>query len=111
MATRTATRYECRNNLSVLCTRGDGRPTRKTCVYCGGELRVETGVWGVFDWTQANRYPAEAANRAFPSRKQAEACADADNLVSRCEGKRETQVVRWIDARAYEAFLAALAEG
>lgn len=81
-AAHTGTRYECANNLSVLCSRGTIRPTRKSCAYCGGRLRVEHGLWGVFTWTATNRYPAEAAHSTHASRKAAEKMAGLDTSTS-----------------------------
>lgn len=83
--TRTvvAHRYRCSTDGSVLCDQGDGRPTRKACRRCGGVLTVETGQWGVFEWTAHGAYQLEAAISTFANRPLADRWAEPRNLVVR----------------------------
>lgn len=82
-----ATRHLCASSLqSVHCTRGNGKPTRKACAHCGGRLRVETGLWGVFVWTGDGRYPLESAVSTTVREAVAERRTEQDSRY----------VVRWI---------------
>ena len=77
------TRYRCSSQLSPLCTRGDGRPARKSCKYCGSVFVVQHGTWGAYVWTGNGRYPEAAALRTFTSEKVADRWAAARELVVR----------------------------
>jgi len=77
------TRYRCSSQLSPLCTRGDGRPTRKSCGYCGSVFVIQSGTWGAFDWTGNARYQRSDALRTFTSQKVADRWAAARELVVR----------------------------
>lgn len=37
-----------RDSSGASHTRGNGKPRRKTCAYCGGTLITQHGEWGVF---------------------------------------------------------------
>lgn len=82
-----AKRHACTSSLqSVHCTRGNGQPTRKACAHCGGRLRVEEGLWGVFVWTGTGRYPVEDAVSTTVREAVAEDRLEEDSRY----------VVRWI---------------
>jgi len=77
------TRYRCSSQLSPLCTRGDGQPTRKSCKYCGSAFVVQRGTWGAYEWTGNGRYPEAVAVRTFTSEKVADRWAATRELVVR----------------------------
>ena len=79
-----ATRYECLYSAtSGAHARGDGKPRARKCGYCGGGLFIRVGLWGAFEWTAENRYPAEKAKETFTSMKRADRYAEANELVVR----------------------------
>jgi hypothetical protein len=78
-----ATRYRCLVSTDGPHTAGDGKPRRKACAYCGSSLRVQSGLWGVFEWTASNRYPVEDAKRTFTRQGAAQDYADQRDLVVR----------------------------
>ena len=84
-----AKRWQC-EHASALCPRGTGAPSRKSCKHCGGRLRVDVGIWGVFVWTGNGHYPRAAALATFVSKIRAERYASA----------HDEAVVRFIVARA-----------
>lgn len=85
--TAWATRHRCVYDVSVQCTNGNGKPTRKKCRYCGGSLCIEQGLWGVFSWRGDGRYPVENAHRTFVRESVADTWATATS---------PDYVVRWI---------------
>lgn len=90
-ATWSALRYRCATMLSsASCTTGTGVPARKACVYCGGRIVREQGVYGVFVWTTENRYPIRDAVRTFASQIRAQALCDSE------AGRAANYVPRWI---------------
>lgn len=78
-----ATRYRCQSDISPHCDRGNRRPTRSRCAYCGSGLRVETGRWGVFRWSAENRYPLDQARRTFARYAAADRAARQGGFVVR----------------------------
>lgn len=68
-------------------SKGSGKPRRKRCGYCHGELLVESGWFGVFVWSGGlGRYDRADALRLFASESAAQKYADAraeDNVVVR----------------------------
>ena len=77
------TRYRCSSQLSTFCSRGGGRPSRKSCKYCGSVFVIQSGTWGAFVWTGTGRYPEAAAQRTFTSEKVADRWASSRELVVR----------------------------
>lgn len=91
-AQRLATRYECATMCNPFgCQRGDGKPARAKCRFCGGRWRIERGMWGVFVWTGRGFYPIEDAHSVHASRLRAEKAA---------AGGEGELVARWIPANA-----------
>jgi len=91
-----AFRHYCSSSLkSFRCTKGDGKPKRQKCAYCGGQLVTEQGVYGAFDWTGENRYPAENALKTFRTDKACEAWIRGHPEQNRGPGGL---VSRWIPA-------------
>jgi len=87
-ATRTATRHSCSLNISVHCTKGNGKgPASGKCRHCGGRIYTDRGVWGVFTWTGDGRYPLSNAKCTYVRQAAAETYA----VVNGTE-----LVVRWI---------------
>ena len=86
---KPATRYRCLLDISVHCTKGHGKPTRKKCAHCGGSLFVEYGLWGVFTWRGDGRYPERKAYHTSTSHTRANRWA---------LNKGADLVVRWIPA-------------
>jgi hypothetical protein len=84
--------YECSVDEHSPHSRGVGKPQIKKCKYCGGKLLVFTGLWGVFTWTEMNRYPRVNAKKIFINLKRAEDYAKTEG--------RDTLVVRWIPENA-----------
>jgi hypothetical protein len=97
---KLATKYRCQNAgneaAGLTHTRGNGRPTRKTCQYCHGRFYVETGLWGAFEWTGDGRYPEANALVTFTNEGKADTYAaglyEADN--------NSNVVIRWIPKSA-----------
>ena len=84
-------RHRCMSNHSVLCTRGNGKPSRKSCKHCGSSLYVESGVWCVVPWTGDGRYRLEDAVSIHRSEAAAQSVVNGD--VS------DTLVVRFLEPR------------
>jgi hypothetical protein len=81
---RVAHKHQCTLAISTLCTRGTGKPKRQRCSYCGGSIRMESGIWGVFQWTGKGDYPLSNALATFTSRARADVVANqGDNTVVR----------------------------
>jgi len=79
-------RWRCASLRGYLCDSGTTKPTRDRCGWCRGSLVVERGLWGVFRWTEANRYPAEAALGLYRSHGHAEQATERrypENVVVR----------------------------
>ena len=85
MTTAQAKKWECSLRRSTLCSRGAGTPTRKRCGYCGGTIRTDVGIWGVFTWRGDGRYPLGSALATFASelRAQRDANTRGENSVVR----------------------------
>jgi hypothetical protein len=81
-----ATRYRCRSGQGIMCDRGDGKPTRKKCSYCGSPFMVERGLHGVFHHNPKSVYREHEALSTHTNRAKAQAAAD----------KVDDGVVRWI---------------
>lgn len=83
---KPANRHHCMRNSSVMCTKGTGKGPKK-CKYCGSTIVVDAGHWGVFVWSEANRYDRDSAVKLYRSKTHAEGLASKLDLV-----------VRWIPA-------------
>lgn len=83
--TKTAFRHQCLNARSGLCTRGNGKPKRKRCGYCGSSLLVLSGVWACFEWRGDGRYYLDDALSTHATEAAARRAAerDPDKLVWR----------------------------
>ena len=94
---RLATRYVCCNDgneaAGLRHTRGNGKPSRKTCAGCKGPLHVYSGLWGVFTWTGDGRYPEAAALRTGTRESVLQAYVDSENTRT---GYEANLVLRWI---------------
>jgi hypothetical protein len=75
---KPGSRYRCTNSISVMCDRGNGKPSRQKCRYCGSRLHVESGVWGVFPWRVEGGYRMDTAVSVHPSERSAQSVVDAD---------------------------------
>lgn len=84
-----ARRHECLFGMAYPHTSGDGAPKRKKCAYCGGQIAVYEGTYGVFVWTGDGRYPIASALSVHKTRKSAD-------LAALAAGK--DTVSRWIPA-------------
>lgn len=78
-----AKKHQCEHSINTLCTRGNGAPTRKRCKYCGGRIRTDEGLWGVFEWTGNGNYPLENALATFSTYGRAQKEADKRDAVVR----------------------------
>jgi hypothetical protein len=90
-AAPTGTRFYCAASVSDERRRsahdsGDGKPPRKRCRYCKGELVSQAGTYGVFTWRGDGRYPLADAHATFPRESTADRYATRDT----------TYVVRWL---------------
>ena len=74
------------------------QPTRKTCSYCGGPLRDETGAFFVVPWRRDGRYVEHYrdALRHFTTQDRADAFV--------CDADDDSIVVRWLDQWQIEQF-------
>lgn len=100
---KLATRHWCvhkRNPAAGLQhTQGNGKPTRKRCRWCGGELVTQTGQWGVFAWTGTGRYPADEAESTYLSERAADRRTDKlalRDIAQPLNAPEGGWVVRWI---------------
>jgi hypothetical protein len=81
------------DRLPAAHARGEGKPKRKRCAYCGGTFTTETGLYGVFHWVpdaKARDYSPATAVALFTRSKPADAMASeayekdpASDLVAR----------------------------
>jgi hypothetical protein len=82
-----ATRHRCTADRSVhFCTRGNGKPRRKRCAYCGAGLLVELGHWVCVEWHGDVSYRPEDGVSFHASQNQAQRAAEAEperHLVAR----------------------------
>lgn len=85
---RVATRFTCTNRVTAHCVSGTGKPRRKTCSACSSPLLIETGAYGVFNWTGTGQYPLHSAIGALYVRP------DAAERAATAAG--EWYVVRWV---------------
>jgi hypothetical protein len=76
-----STRHRCLNAVSGQCTRGNGKPKRKRCGYCGSAFLMETGVWGCFVWTVANNYSLASALSTHATEQAARRAAETDERL------------------------------
>ena len=96
MDSKLAVRHHCSlrdhgsGSTAGFHTARNGKPRSKRCTYCAGALIVETGLWGVFEWQQDDRYGQDRANGTYGSETAAQRHADTLNAT---EAK---WVVRWI---------------
>ena len=100
---RLATRYRCHNDgregAGLHHTRGNGKPSRKTCQWCRGQLYTETGLWGAFHWVAGARYSDYAEDKALLT-FTSEARADAYAAGLYAADSRSDVVIRWIPKEA-----------
>lgn len=94
---RLGTRYRCRLGVSRFsCSQGDGTPRRRTCTFCGGELIIERGRWGVFHWNGEGRHPVDTALVTYVLQTHARRYIERNagqNLVDRWISERDLQAV------------------
>lgn len=96
---KLARRYECRwfgQDASVRHLKDIGTPKRKRCV-CGGELRIEEGLWGIFVFDPRGRAyrPIDAAATRV---SYAAARRLAEMLTDERPDIEDGFVVRWLPA-------------
>lgn len=91
-------RFECPHNISTLCSRGNGKPTRERCAYCGGKLRVRTGRYAVVPWRRDGHYRTSDIVERSPIYEPA--CQVLANRLNAAQGMGPEggYVVRWYDA-------------
>jgi hypothetical protein len=102
---RMGTRYGCPNRsrpgAGLSHSSGYGKPSRKFCAGCHGELYTEQGRWGVFTWQgHDGRYRYEDAESTYISARTADRHADTLNDADRAAGIEPRYVVRWIPEQA-----------
>jgi hypothetical protein len=101
MAASLARRYWCmyRSDIAGNHTEGNGKPTRKRCAFCGGQLVTDTGLWGIFHWAdynaKASDYSRDKALAIYTREATARKAADDAYAAS----PDSDLVVRWIPAR------------
>jgi hypothetical protein len=78
---RMATTHRCINAISVHCTKGSGKPKRKSCTYCGSLLSTSEGYFGVFEWTGTGRYRIADAISLHSSELRAESARTGERVV------------------------------
>lgn len=58
------------------CSAGSGKPSRRNCRCCGGQLLIERGLWTVRQWDESKRgqgYAAMEIVREFKSERHCRA--------------------------------------
>lgn len=92
-ALNVASRHECAHTRTlpyVHHTGGTGKPKRKKCEGCGGQLRVMFGTWEVFKWRGDGNYHRRDSLAAYNNERDATEHAELLGADTHC--------VRWIAA-------------